>query len=182
MKRQRAFTLFELIAVIVILGVLGVTAFAKFQDISGEAELAQAQGIAAELQSAVSRTQLTWFAQRLPTRVQNLQGFGDNNVDTNNAGLPIGIDKGNGNENIGRGNAGCTGLWQGLLSSAPTVALSNNGSVYQAFRHTGNRVCSYVYRGRGDNRGRTTAALVVKYDSRDGTVVVCGSRPDLPAC
>ncbi|MBF0626875.1 MAG: prepilin-type N-terminal cleavage/methylation domain-containing protein [Magnetococcales bacterium] len=53
-SRQAGFTLIELIMVIVILGILAAVAVPKFTDLSGEAEVAAANGVFAGAQSAAS--------------------------------------------------------------------------------------------------------------------------------
>ncbi len=149
---------------------------------SEEAELAQAQGIAGALSSGVLTVKALFRSQGHSVRVQNLEGYGDGTIDTNNIGYPIGIDKNNGNENIGQNNNGCVGVWDGVLTQAPSVSHNNNNQQYRSYRHTGNKICSYVYRGSGDNGNQNSGLLVIKYDSRDGSVVVCGQRSDLPSC
>lgn len=182
-RRQVAgFTLVELVIVLLLIAVLAAFALPRFSQLRSEAELAQVQGVAGALQTGVRLAQTVFVSQGHRSRVQNLSGFGEGNVDTNNAGFPIGIDKGNGNENIGRGPSGCAGVWTGVLSAAPSVAHNSAALDYQAYRHSASRVCSYVYRAGGDSANRLNAQLVIQYDSRNGSVQLCGRHPQLPGC
>lgn len=176
------FTLIELVVVIIIITALLVFALPRFSDLTDTAELTQAEGIASAFQSGVKLVKLTFDTNGFTTRTQDLNNYGNGTIDTNNIGYPIGTDKGNGNENIGRGNAGCALLWRGLLSNPPTVSHNTNTELYRSYRHTGNRMCSYVYRGGGDTAVRGAAQLLIEYDSRDGAVRVCGQRSDIPNC
>lgn len=178
---NKGFTLIELVVVITIITTLALFALSRYSDLQQESELSSAKYIAASLRTGAATVKLVFRSAGYSTRVQNLQGYGDGTIDTNNIGYPIGTTKGNGNENIGVGNAGCVGVWQGVLEAPPSVAI-NNTADYRSYRHTGSKVCSYVYRAGGDTGNRNTGRLVIRYDSRDGAVDVCGRRSDIPNC
>lgn len=179
---QQGFSVIELITVIVIIAILAVTLLPKYLNLSQEVHIANAKQLAAQMKTSVDMVRMTFLIQGHPTRVQNLSGYGDGNIDTNNQGYPIGIDKGNANENVGRNNKGCAELWQGLMHDAPSVAHNNNNQTYRSYRHTSNRVCSYVFRGSGDLGNQNTGEIMIRYDTRDGSVKVCGTSDLLNAC
>lgn len=179
---NRGFTLIELIIVIIILATLAAFAIPRFADLQDESELNTIKYIASSFRVGVEGVKQVFTIQNHPTRVQNLPNYGDGTIDTNNAGLPIGTTKGTGNENIGVGNAGCVGLWNGLLENPPSVSHNTNNFDFRSYRHTGNKICSYVYRLNGDTGNQNTGELIIRYDSRDGKVDVCGSRSDIPNC
>lgn len=62
MKKQAGFTLVELIVVIVVLGILAATALPKFINVTEDANMATANGMAGGLRSAAALTQARFFA------------------------------------------------------------------------------------------------------------------------
>jgi len=180
-KKNNGFSLIELVITLLLLAIVATFIIPKVINLRDDSELAVVQGTAAAFQSAAKSVQQAFIVGGYTTRVQNLPNFGAGNVDTNNNGFPIGINKGSVNENIGRGPNGCRGVWLGILDSSFTVGTGANND-FQSYRHTNNKVCSYVYRKGGDNAPRASAQLVIQYDSRDGQVYTCGAHPELPAC
>lgn len=174
------FTLIELIIVIVVLGILSAIAIPKYADLKDEAQLNIIKYTASSFQAAVKNTQSLFLSQGFSTRTQNLPGIAGDIIDTNNSGYPIGISKGNGNENIN--NSGCEDMWRNLLDDAPSVERGNNNGDYRAYRHDSRRFCSFAYRKNGDTAGRNQSQIVIRYNSTTGVVDVCGRSSDLPNC
>ncbi|WP_448553870.1 prepilin-type N-terminal cleavage/methylation domain-containing protein [Thalassotalea montiporae] len=178
-NKSSGFTLIELIVVIVILGIISVTAIPRFIDLTDDANLAVIRTLAANFEKAVDDAHLRWQISGEPGRIQNMPDFGDGTLDMSTNGWPIGINKGNANDNIGRGNAGCHSLWNYLLIDG-SRADADTSEDFQSFRHSGNTSCSFVYRANGDTAGRTAAQLGVLYNSINGQVSACGSQTSIP--
>lgn len=175
LKPGSGFTLIELIIVIVILGILAVVAAPRFINLTDDAHTAVVTAIAANFEKAVNDSNLRWQMSGSPGRIQNMPDFSDGTLDMSTNGWPLGLDKGNGTDNVGQGNAGCHALWNYLLEDAPRANLDTSED-FQSYRHTGGGTsCSFVYRANGDTADRTSAKLGVLYNSINGDVDVCGS-------
>lgn len=171
--KAKGFTLIELIIVIIVVALIAVSAYSRYVDITNEARIATNQGIAQSFDSAVSSANIRWRIEGSPGRTQNLGVFGEEVLDFNSSGWPIGVNKGSRNDNIGRGTLGCTSIWNYIMNDSPLSSEAADTD-YQSYRHSGNSQCSYILRTNGDTAGRTAAQLGIRYNSTDGSVTACG--------
>ncbi len=160
MKYSKGFTLIEMVVVIAVLGILAAVALPRFMNATKDAHRAAVSGVGGALSSAVVLVRAQWEINRNKGTTSapgtNVIGFGDDSVDVNTKGWPIGTaDK-----------LDCVALWNALLQgSAPSVALSAGAGVdYVApAPATDGKVCVYTYQPDGAND-------TITYNSDDGTV------------
>jgi prepilin-type N-terminal cleavage/methylation domain-containing protein len=188
--RHQGFTLVELVIVIVLLGILAVVALPRFINLSDDAHIAVVAGTAGALKVGVKSIESLSQVNSISSGQRDLPGSFNDAVDVNSSGFPIGQNVSNNQLNTdsigvqGENNDhGCRDIWNALLNNGPSVSRTDDGSDYEYERHTTGRVCSFIYRKNGDDNGRTTARLGILYDSRDGTVQLCGTdNAATPSC
>lgn len=181
--RPAGFTLLELVIAILILGVLAATALPRFMDSRVQAHEAKVKAVGGAFATAVQMVHAQWQANGAnATAVDNLPGFGEDNIDVNANGWPTDT---NGANQIPLFNAGrnqCRRLLQTLLLNGPSVSQVAPGPgllISSAYAFSAppydpaadfwasapalNR-CSFEY--------RPIANLGFTYDCLNGTVVV----------
>ncbi len=165
---------------ITILGILAVTAIPKFLNFTYDATLSQSKALASSLHQAVYFTQIRWRIHGYTSAVIDLSGYATNELDTNDLGYPTAIDRPNVNANpnsIGKTKQGCNDLWNTLLTDLPSVSdKTNDNPDFLSFRHKSinnyQSACSYINQSYGSTNNRETSAIVIVYESQDGTVRV----------
>lgn len=190
-RRQGGFTLIELVSVITLTGVIAVAGVPRFMDLTSNGHEAAVEGAASGLRASIKNHQTLWFIHGENDQVRNLLGSVGDQLDVNDQGYPLGLNVTNGQLNNNRIGVqgennihGCRDVWNGMLNPAPSVSNNNDGADFEYYRHTGGRVCSFVYRKNGDTvNNRANTQLGLRYDSRDGSVTLCGrSLEDAPNC
>jgi prepilin-type N-terminal cleavage/methylation domain-containing protein len=120
MKKQQGFTLIELVVVIAILAILAAFALPRFAQLSEQAHRSSIQGTAGALSAGVALTKVQWVSNGLSAAAENVQGFGNDDVDVSGDGWPIATG---GPASTNMTAARCREVWAGVLqSNAPTIA------------------------------------------------------------
>ena len=104
-KRNRGFTLIELVVVIAILAILAAFALPRFAQLSEQAHQSSIQGAAGALSAGIALVKAQWVSNGHSGEVEDLTGFGGNDVDTNDDGWPVRGDV------LFRSDDGCAALW-----------------------------------------------------------------------
>ncbi|WP_188984597.1 type II secretion system protein [Pseudomonas matsuisoli] len=171
MKNQRGFTLIELVVVIAVLGILAAVALPHFMNTTKDAHRVTVRNAAGAFTSAVTLVRGQYELNRAGgangCQAGNCQinvlGYGNNTVDVNAAGWPVGTERtGTPTINTSMSADECRRLWANLLqASAPTVA----GDTATFTSSSNGPRCLYTYTLDGGDD-------VIEYNSNTGEVFV----------
>jgi MSHA pilin protein MshB len=140
-RRERGYTLIELVAVMVVISLLAASAIPRMALITDEAHKALVSSIARVLKTSVDQVRMVYALNGLSGAQDNVAGYGDGTIDTNAFGYPT--DTRNRNT---VNNASCERIWVALMQTSSSASRSARGD--PDFRVSFNRrrqECIYTY-------------------------------------
>ena len=163
-QKQKGFTLIELVVVIAILGILAAFALPRFAQLSEQAHNSSVKASAGALSASVALVKAQWVTNGFSGEQDNIEGFGNDNIDVSDEGWPVSINGANDPANIDADR--CVGLWQQLMqSNAPSLATSGTTTDYVAAAATNG--CTFTYLLDGETGAN---AKQIGYNAETGEV------------
>lgn len=173
MKKNRGFTLIELVAVIVILGILAVTAAPKFLNLQDDAHKSRSDSVFSAFTSAVNMYHGAWILQGEPS-VSSGVGviFADETIYPSAEGFPLKTNQRSPGVISG---SGCGEIFSSLLNTDFTTEPYLNGDMFPTdvdmkYWYLSTNECLYYYTSNMDDN--TNRGYTMRYSVTTGETVV----------
>lgn len=167
-RQAKGFTLIELVIVIIALGVLAATALPKFIHMQDDATEAVIEGQFAAFSAAVGMYHSGWLVKGHTGAINNLEGFGDGDVDSSATGYPFSTT-----DNTVRPFNGCGEIWSGLTDTSLVSEYVSDADLPTttadiAYTYT---TSTCVYRGaKFIQQGEPTQVLTYDFNTGESTI------------
>ncbi|MDB6096902.1 MAG: pilin [Francisellaceae bacterium] len=159
MKKLQGFTLIELVMVIILLGILAATALPKFANLTTQARVAAADGVAGGLAAAINIAHAQWLASSQATSI-TLEGT--TTVKMSTTGWP---ECATCTPNGTATDAKCLEVWNTILNNPPQGGATTCTAPCQYLITGATSTCTFK-----DQLGGTGANSIT-YNISTGTVV-----------
>ena len=158
---SRGFTLLEFVIVITLTAALAAIALPKLTDVGADAHAGAVDGTYGAFVVGVNLARVHWVAEGMRLDVDDLEGFGEGNVNVSDDGWPVGVSGDGNSSNMTAFR--CVEVWRAvLIEQAPSVAV-DPGAEYHVTT-ADSSTCRYAY--QGSDHG----ALGFNYDASTGLV------------
>ncbi|MGO1233609.1 MAG: prepilin-type N-terminal cleavage/methylation domain-containing protein, partial [Marinobacter sp.] len=124
-RKNQGFTLIELVVVIAILAILAAFALPRFAQLSEQAHESSVKATSGALAAGVALAKAQWVTNGLSSSTDQLEGFGDGDLNVSSQGWAVAWTGGYEGEGDGTAEmtvSRCEQVWNGVLqSNAPTI-------------------------------------------------------------
>jgi len=170
-KRQRGFTLIELVVVIVLLGVLAATALPRFLNVTEQAKTASLAAMKGGFTTGVALVRAQWFAEGNSSGSAGAEVVVDGiSIYVNEQGWPAKTAGASGASVNDQTAAECLQVWNAVLQSPPSATVGAiSGERYQvSLASSSPGVCRFAQ----TVDGATDAAQYFDYHLENGLVLI----------
>lgn len=171
MKKNRGFTLIELVVVIVILGILAVIAAPKFLNLQDDAHESRADGAFSAFLSAAQMYHSAWLVEGEPQSPIPVSTYANGKIVASSAGYP--------RTTVGSSIPDCSAVWSNLLDTDLTIEnhsdpiLPSSSDIVTWYGNsTKGQYCYYYYISNVKSYSDDAPTLTYYLDSGDYKITI----------